>query len=90
MPDPHSLKVGDRIRFVSIPEEWNEPGREPTRESMRFMKHMLKRKSLSRVYEIDEYGQPWISARLRINGKVEHHRWAIMESTGWRKVRKRT
>ena len=26
MPDPKSLRVGDRVRFVSLPEEWDDPG----------------------------------------------------------------
>ena len=25
MPDPKTLKVGDKIRFVSTPDEWNDP-----------------------------------------------------------------
>jgi hypothetical protein len=25
MPVPKKLKVGDRVRFVSLPREWNDP-----------------------------------------------------------------
>lgn len=90
MPDPRTLKVGDKIRFISIPDEWSLPKYKVPRESKRFMNHMLMRRLSSRVYEIDEYGHPWIAARLKIKGKIEHHSWAIKESTGWRKVKKRT
>ena len=43
----------------------------------------------SRVYEIDEYGQPWIRAKIRERGKLREHFWAIFESTGWRRVSRR-
>jgi len=89
MPDPRTLKVGDKIRFISIPAEWASPTWKVPKESRRFMQHMLTRRFPSRVYEIDEHGFPWIAARLQIKGKIEHHTWAIKESTGWRKVHKR-
>jgi hypothetical protein len=44
MPDPKSLKVGDRVRFVSIPTEWSAPGYVVPREDMTFMKRMIKRR----------------------------------------------
>jgi hypothetical protein len=90
MPDPRTLRKGDKIRFIGIPDEWTIPGCKVPRESMRFMKHMLMRKFPSRIYEIDEYGYPWIAARFKIKGKIVHHTWVIKENTGWIKVRKRT
>src|SRR5579871_6620282 len=55
MPNPQSLKVGDFIRFISIPEEWSRPGYLVSASSRAFMKAMIKRGRPSRVYEIDEY-----------------------------------
>jgi hypothetical protein len=26
MPDPTTLKVGDRIRFIAVPDEWSRKG----------------------------------------------------------------
>ncbi len=89
MPDPKTLQVGDRVRFVSIPTEWSQPGFTVHAFDRSFMKKMIQRTWPSRVYEIDEYGQPWISARIRENGKLCHHIWAIFESTGWRRVNRR-
>jgi hypothetical protein len=86
MPNPKSLKVGDRVRFTSLPDEWSRKGYTIPLESVRFMKVMVKRRWASRVAEIDEYGCPWIHARIRVRGRIHHHRWAIMESTGWRLV----
>jgi hypothetical protein len=53
------------------------------------MKKMIKRGRSSRVREIDEYGQPWIHARIRERGSIHYHSWAIFESTGWRRVNRR-
>ena len=89
MPDPKKLKVGDKVKFVSLPDEWRHPQAMVLKESVAFMKVMISRNWPSRVYKIDEYGVPWIKARLRRRGKPEHHWWAIVEKTGWRLVRKR-
>jgi rubredoxin len=90
MPDPRTLKAGDKIRFTGVPDEWADPECHVPGESRRFMRHMLMRGFPSRVCRVDEYGWPWIAARLTIDGKIEHHTWAIREKTGWRKVKKRT
>src|ERR1700677_4261351 len=60
MPDPKSLKVGDRIRFISIPAEWSAPSYVVPREDMIFMKRMIKRPWPSRVYQLDYLGYTWI------------------------------
>lgn len=89
MPDPKSLQVGDRVRFVSLPDEWARRGYTVHGESIEFMKQMIKRSWPARVYQIDEHGYPWIAARIRENGQYHHHTWAIMEFTGWRLVQRR-
>ena len=90
MPDPKSLKVGDRVRFVSLPEEWAQPHCTVHENSVEFMKQLLTRTWPSRVCEIDEWGNPWVDVRLKVGDKYEHHSWAILESTGWRFVEHRT
>src|ERR1700722_13513525 len=90
MPDPKSLKVGDRVRFVSLPTEWSEAGYTLPPCDLSFMKKMIRRTWPSRIENIDEYGQPWISARIREkDGKLHFHWWAIFESTGRRLVNRR-
>ena len=90
MPDPKCLKVGDLVRFTALPDEWSRPGFTVHRESVAFMRAMIRRTWPSRVAEIDDYGQPWIHARLRLRGRLHHHSWGIMESTGWHLVRHRS
>ena len=90
MPDPKSLKVGDLVLFTALPDEWLRSGYTVLRESKLFMKAMIHRTWPSRVVEIDEYGRPWIHARLHVAGKYQVHSWGIMESTGWRLVNRRS
>ena len=89
MPDPKTLKVGDRVKFVSLPEEWKTPGYLLPAEDAAFMKAMVARTWPSRVYKIEEDGAPWIAARMKQRGIMHHHSWGIYEETGWRLVRKR-
>jgi hypothetical protein len=89
VPDPKCLKVGDLVRFMALPDEWSRPGYTVHLESVAFMRAMIRRAWPSRVVEIDEYGQPWIHARLRVRGRLHYHSWGIMESTGWSLVRRR-
>jgi hypothetical protein len=89
MPDPSILSVGDLVRFVALPREWLKPDCVIAREDIQFMKAMLKRAWPSRVVNIDEYGVPWIYARVRERGKLRLHSWGILESSGWRRVNRR-
>jgi len=89
MPDPKLLKVGDLVRFVSIPTEWAAAGYVVPREDMTFMKRMIQRTRPSRVYQLDYLGYPWIRAVMRHGKKTIHHYWMISDSTGWRKVSRR-
>jgi hypothetical protein len=89
MPDPKTLKVGDRVRFVCLPEEWSRPGIGIHRDSVAFMKAMIRRSYPSRIYKIDKCGLPWIQSRIWKRGRWESHYWSISDSTGWRKVKRR-
>ncbi len=91
MPDPRELRVGDRIRFVSLPEEWKNPDYHVRQESVDFMKLLISRRRSCRVAGIEEDGYPWINARVRLeDGTIEHHGWGVYEATGWRKVQRRS
>lgn len=89
MPDPSKLKVGDRIRFVSIPDEWSNPEYHVHKETREFMEAMVKRSSSSRICKIDEHGRPCINARIKDEKCILHHYWGIVEHTGWRKVERK-
>jgi hypothetical protein len=90
MPDPKRLKVGDRVRFIALPEEWQIPNRCIPRDSITFMRRMIRRRYPSRVARISDEGYPWIDAQMVQRGKKHYHSWLITESTGWRLVRRRS
>ena len=87
---PTSLKLGDLVRFVKLPDEWSRPGYRVHASSVAFMRKMIRRSWPARVCEIDEYGHPTIHARMRERGRIVLHTWAIVETTGWRLVKRRT
>jgi hypothetical protein len=89
MLDPKSLKVGDQVRFVSIPDEWSAPAYVVPREDLTFYKKMIERRWPSRVYQLDYLGYPWIRAITHARGNAVYHSWMIAESTGWRRVNRR-
>lgn len=89
MPEPKSLRVGDKVRFVSLSEEWSHPGYSISLQDVAFMRKLIKRPWPSRVCQIDEYGSPWISVKIKVKGVYEQHSWAIFERTGWRHVASR-
>ena len=89
MPSPKSLRVGDRVRFVGLPAG-SAQDCQVLAESLAFMKKMIARSWPSRVFRIDDQGLPWIMARTREKGRFVYHFWAISESSGWRRVKRRS
>src|SRR5437660_3280918 len=59
------LRVGDRIRLVRLPSEFNQPGYYLHRETRQVYKRLIERRRPLRVYKIDEWGLPWIRCRFR-------------------------
>jgi len=90
MPDPRQLRVGDRVRFVRLPDEWSRPNYWVHDESVEFMMVLIERGRSSRVCKVDEDGYPWIEARVRkSDGAIDYHSWGIYEATGWVRVNRR-
>jgi len=82
------LKVSDEVRLLSIPEGENNKGL-PT---LTVYKKLLARKRPVRIDDIDEYGTPWFSCRMKLrkNGRREHHMLALYyDDNNWIKVKKR-
>ncbi|NLS92407.1 MAG: hypothetical protein GXX96_09610 [Planctomycetaceae bacterium] len=86
MPDPKDLKLGDKVRFISRPDEWSQPDYCIDSDDIVFMDRLIVRGYPARVCRIDEHGNPWIQVRLKSDFEYEHDTWSIMESSGWIKV----
>ncbi len=86
----NELRVGDRIRITGVPGE-GIPGYGIQPETVRVYKKLLARNRPVRIYEINEYGQPWFQCKFkRRNGIWEEHTLAIFDDdTNWVPVKKR-
>ena len=83
MPDPKLLKIGDKIKFISVPLEWNYPDYRVFPESKEFMDDLINQGEIVVINRIDEYNNPWFEVVIvRGNSKGENS-WAVFESSGW-------
>jgi hypothetical protein len=61
--DWQTLRIGDRIRFVSMPTGFSRNNcHEETLEAYRTL---IARRRLVRVYKLDEFNMPWIQFRVQ-------------------------
>jgi len=83
------LRVGDRIRIVRLPSQWNEPGCRVPPCTRRLYQRLIARRWPVRVHGIDESGLPWIHCRFRgKSGRWEYHYLAVNDDS-WARVKKR-
>src|SRR5207237_7537709 len=85
----YQLRVGDRIRIVRMPSDANTPGTTFFPETRRLYKKLIARRRPVRVFQIDEWGLPWIRCRFRLkDGSWEHHYLAVNDNS-WVRVKRR-
>jgi hypothetical protein len=83
------LQVGDRIRIVRMPWDADAPGCTFLPETRRLYKKLIARGRPLRVYQVDEYGLPWVACRFcRKDGRWEYH-WLAVNDDSWVRVRSR-
>ena len=83
MTEPKSLRVGDKIKYVKRPYEWNRNGYRISDDDKLFVDLLISKDEWQAIDFIDEFGNPWISISITDNNTVEHHTWAIFENSGW-------
>ena len=80
------LKVGDRMRILSVPRE-GRIGYYIHRDTVRVYRKLLERKRPVRICRVDEFG-PWYYCRFRgRSGRLELH-WLLVtdDDRNWIKV----
>jgi hypothetical protein len=83
MPDPKLLKVGDKIKYLSVPSEWGNPDLKVYPESREFMDDLINQGSIVVINRIDEYSNAWFDVVI-FNGKSQgENTWAVFEMSGW-------
>ena len=92
MPDRHSLKVGDRIRLLSVPtldlEQRDRERREGVVEMPGWtadtLEQIIARDPVVVIGHIDEFGSPWFECELPGDkGQIDYHSIAILEDESW-------
>jgi hypothetical protein len=83
------LRIGDRIRIVRMPSGVDAPGYVFPPCTRRLYEKLITRRRSLRVYEIDEWGLPWIQCRFRQkNGTWLYHALAVNDDS-WVRVKRR-
>jgi hypothetical protein len=68
------LKVGDRIRVVEYPPDFQQPGFHVHDETAEIYRHLIAEKAILTVSRIDETGYPWVEfTRTNDIGETEWH-----------------
>ncbi|MCE9548345.1 MAG: hypothetical protein K8T25_22965 [Planctomycetia bacterium] len=83
MPDPSTLRVGDKIRVVAVPEGdlWAlESGSDYLEDTVYVLKWMVGKEYA--ISWIDDYGKPWVRTDYPDPEGAEHS-MAIMDSDSW-------
>jgi hypothetical protein len=91
MPDPHDLRIGDRIRCVRIPtgdlvdlRKRQRCGVPWAHDTVRILQRLADRRQVVAIDDVDEYGTPWFSYAFRNKtGRWEYHRLAVMDASSW-------
>jgi hypothetical protein len=91
MPDRCKLRVGDRIRLLSVPaadlaqrEREIADGAEMAGWTANTIERIIELDPVVTIDRIDEYGSPWFDVELTdVDGTVQYHSLAIMEEECW-------
>jgi hypothetical protein len=86
MPDPKTLKVGDKVRVIAVPasdlREYERSGYGA--DVIKVLKWMVGK--TFKIVTVDEY-HPWIDYEMPVeNGKVQEGIMALMDADSWERV----
>jgi hypothetical protein len=82
------LRVGDRVRPVAVPPEWQQPGYQLPADTAALWRLLIARRRALRVYEVDPWGAPWVRCRVRTRGGGREHHFLAIRHGGWVRVNK--
>jgi hypothetical protein len=91
MPSRHTLKIGDRIRLLTVPAGDVATRQREIAENADMagwtagtIERILKQDPTVTISSIDEYGHPWFEyVLIDADGNREEHSLAIMEDESW-------
>ena len=90
MPDRKKMKVGNKIRLLRVPEDDMEQRRsEITKDidkpgwTANTIELIIAQNPIVEIDSIDDFGSPWFTCELIVNGKLEKHTLAIIDDDSW-------
>ncbi|WP_375753868.1 hypothetical protein [Vibrio sp. HN007] len=91
MTERIDFKVGDSVRLLRVPEQdVNDKlsNSEPSERlaTAKIFETMIEQTPIVIIDQVDEYNQPWFSARVIVDGQFENHSLAIMDEESWEVV----
>ncbi len=93
MLDRKKLKIGDKIRLLRVPQgDLDQRRREIANNidnpgwTANIIELIIAQNPIVEIDSIDEFGQPWFTSEIMVNGKKEKHTLAINEDESWEKA----
>ena len=90
MPDRELLKIGDKIRLLRVPKgDLAQRKREIAKNqemagwTANILELIITGNPIVEIDSIDDYGQPWFTCNLLVDGVEEQHTLAITEDESW-------
>jgi hypothetical protein len=90
MPDRTSLRVGDRLRILAVPEcDLAQRDHEVSQNAAMAgwtadtIERIIATNPIVTVERIDEYGAPWFAVEFNELGGTQYHYLTILDDSSW-------
>ena len=90
MPDRKKLKIGDKIRLLTVPKGDLEQRKREIESDVEnpgwtanTIEKIITQDPVVKIDDIDEFGSPWFTYHLVVDGETEIHSIAITEDESW-------
>lgn len=81
------LQPGDRVLLTKVPDfDQKKLPEDDGLSTAAVLQKIIAEQPVVRIDHIDEYGQPWFSVELEIDGEISTHTLALMDEDSWEKV----
>jgi hypothetical protein len=76
-----NLRVGDQVRIIQLPSEFQLPGYKLSTETRILYEHLISVKAILTVELIDEHRLPWVAYQWHKDGEIEYHSLAVDDNS---------
>ncbi|MGC4044667.1 MAG: hypothetical protein QM758_12805 [Armatimonas sp.] len=76
-----NLKVGDLVKIVRLPSDYNEELDNYDRELIGLYSTLMERGQFLAIDHIDEYGKPWVDFTIEDGKKIAYHSLALNDDS---------